>query len=470
MMIELTPFLNKKLNIPLYIQLYQYIKKEIEVGGIPSGTILPSIRYLSRHLHVSKNTVENAYQQLTAEGYTESRPRSGIKVLPLEKPLLPLRQLEGAIGLDSSRNGEKPAAAYDFKYGDIDLDHFPFKAWKRCLQEVLESGEPGVFMYGEYKGDQGLRIELSKYLFQARGVRCSPEQIVICSGTQHAIGLLCQLLSFRGRRVAAENPGYDGVRSVFLNHGYTVKPISLEADGIDLSQLAESGAKLAYVTPSHQFPYGMVLPIQKRLKLLEWAHLNGAYIIEDDYDSEFRYQGQPIPSLKALDTKESVIYLGTFSKSFLPSVRMSYIVLPAVLSDRFREKLGRYSQSSSPILQRAMYLFMKEGHFERHIRKMKKVYQEKHKTLISAIDKHFGNRVEIVGQKAGLHIVIKVNHHADDFINKAEQHGVKVYPVANFWMNRDDSPQKAVMIGFGGLSEKEIEEGIKRLHKAWHEC
>lgn len=214
----------------------------------------------------------------------------------------------------------------------------------------------------------------------------------------------------------------------------------------------------------------MVLPIQKRLKLLEWAHLNGAYIIEDDYDSEFRYQGQPIPSLKVLDTKESVIYLGTFSKSFLPSVRMSYIVLPAVLSDRFREKLGRYSQSSSPILQRAMYLFMKEGHFERHIRKMKKVYQEKHKTLISAIDKHFGNRVEIVGQKAGLHIVIKVNHHADDFINKAEQHGVKVYPVANFWMNRDDSPQKAVMIGFGGLSEKEIEEGIKRLHKAWHEC
>ncbi|WP_261383085.1 aminotransferase-like domain-containing protein, partial [Bacillus licheniformis] len=160
-------------------------------------------------------------------------------------------------------------------------------------------------------------------------------------------------------------------------------------------------AKLVYITPSHQFPYGMVLPIQKRLKLLEWASREKAYIIEDDYDSEFRYQGRPIPSLKALDKKENVIYLGTFSKSFLPGARLSYIVLPSKLADEFQEKLGRYSQSASPIIQKAMFLFRKEGFFERHIRKMKKVYQEKHKTLISAIKTHFGNAVESSAKKRG---------------------------------------------------------------------
>jgi DNA-binding transcriptional MocR family regulator len=290
---------------------------------------------------------------------------------------------------------------------------------------------------------------------------------VICSGTQYAVGLLCQLLSMNGRLVALENPGYDGVRSVFLNHGCDIQPIGLETDGINLTQLAATRAKLVYITPSHQFPYGMVLPIQKRLKLLEWASREKAYIIEDDYDSEFRYQGRPIPSLKALDKKENVIYLGTFSKSFLPGARLSYIVLPSKLADEFQEKLGRYSQSASPIIQKAMFLFMKEGFFERHIRKMKKVYQEKHKTLISAIKTHFGNDVEIIGEKAGLHILMKTDRHAQDLIHKAEKLGVKVYPVSDFWIKPHESSSSIVMAGFGGLTAAEIEEGISRLRKAW---
>ncbi|WP_326924101.1 PLP-dependent aminotransferase family protein [Bacillus haynesii] len=464
MMIELTPFLNKTVRTPLYIQLYQYIKKEIEEGGISPGTLLPSIRYLSRHLHISKNTVESAYQQLTAEGYTESKPRSGIKVLPLEKPLVPSGHFTYP---ERQKREEEPARRYDFQYGDIDLDHFPFKTWKKCLQDAMNSDSPDLFLYGDRQGDKGLRAELAKYLFQARGVRCSLEQIVVCSGTQSAVSLLCQLLPSNGRVVAAENPGYDGVHSVFLNHGYTIRPIGLEADGIDLSQLAESRAKLAYITPSHQFPYGMVLPIQKRLKLLKWADQNDAYIIEDDYDSEFRYQGQPIPSLKALDTKENVIYLGTFSKCFLPAARLSYIVLPERLTEQFCERFGRYSQSSSPMIQRAMYLFMKEGFFERHIRKMKKVYQEKHQTLISAIEKHFGHEVNIIGEKAGLHILMEVRRDIKDLISKAEKHDVKVYPVSDFWIDPHESPSSIVMVGFGGLSEQDIEEGVKSLYQAW---
>ncbi|MFN2744790.1 PLP-dependent aminotransferase family protein [Bacillus sp. z60-18] len=463
-MIELTPLLDKTVRTPLYIQLYQYIKKEIEEGGIPPGTVLPSIRYLSRHLHISKNTVESAYQQLTAEGYTESRPRSGIKVLPLEKPLFPTRRFTYPV---RQKREEEPSVQYDFQYGDIDLDHFPLKTWKKCLQDAMNSESPDLFLYGDRQGDKGLRAELAKHLFQARGVRCSSEQIVVCSGTQSAVSLLCQLLSSNGRMVAVENPGYDGVRSVFLNHGYATHPIGLEADGIDLSQLKKSRAKLAYITPSHQFPYGMVLPIQKRLKLLKWADQNDAYIIEDDYDSEFRYRGQPIPSLKALDTKDHVIYLGTFSKCFLPAARLSYIVLPQKLTERFRERLGRYSQSSSPMIQKAMYLFMKEGFFERHIRKMKKVYQEKHQTLISAIEKHFGNEVNIIGEKAGLHILMEIRRDIKDLIGKAEKHDVKVYPVSDFWIDPRESPSSIVMAGFGGLSEQDIEEGIERLYQAW---
>ncbi|TWM24829.1 HTH-type transcriptional regulatory protein GabR [Bacillus paralicheniformis] len=466
-MIELTPLLNKQLKTPLYIQLYEYIKKEIETGGIPTGALLPPIRYLCEHLHLSKNTVESAYQQLTAEGYTESRPRIGIKVLPLEKTLIPPGQLKIHTNREPKETGQATAATYDFKYGDIDLSHFPFKTWRRCLQNAMDSGDHELLLYGHHKGDFGLRTELAKYLFQARGVRCAPEQIVICSGTQYAVGLLCQLLSMNGRLVAAENPGYDGVRSVFLNHGCDIQPIGLETDGVNLSQLAATGAKLVYITPSHQFPYGMVLPIQKRLKLLEWASRENAYIIEDDYDSEFRYQGRPIPSLKALDKKENVIYLGTFSKSFLPGARLSYIVLPSKLADEFQEKLGRYSQSASPIIQKAMFLFMKEGFFERHIRKMKKVYQEKHKTLISAIKTHFGNEVEIIGEKAGLHILMKTGRDAQVLIHQAKKLGVKVYPVSDFWLEPHESSSSIVMAGFGGLSAVEIEEGISRLRKAW---
>ena len=201
-MIELTPLLNKQLKTPLYIQLYEYIKKEIEAGGIPAGALLPPIRYLCEHLHLSKNTVESAYQQLTAEGYTESRPRIGIKVLPLEKTLMPPSQLKIHTNREQKDTGQASAATYDFKYGDIDLSHFPFKTWRRCLQNAMDSGDHDLFLYGDHKGDFGLRTELAKYLFQARGVRCVPEQIVICSGTQYAVGLLCQLLSMHGRLVA----------------------------------------------------------------------------------------------------------------------------------------------------------------------------------------------------------------------------------------------------------------------------
>ncbi|WP_285769204.1 PLP-dependent aminotransferase family protein [Peribacillus sp. SI8-4] len=463
-MLELNPLLNKQNGVSIYVQLYQYIKKGIEEGDIPQGSRLPSIRYLSAQLKISKNTVDNAYQQLMAEGYLESRPRIGLTVLPLEQLLLSPFPRENP---KESVENETPVR-YDFKYGDIDIESFPLQLWKRCLNKALLDEPEQLLQYGPRQGDVGLRTELANYLFQARGVRCSMEQIVICSGTQHALSLILQLLHSDNRSVAMENPGYGGSRSVFRNHGWSIDPISLEHDGMDIERLRESTASVAYITPSHQFPYGMVLPIQKRLSLLEWANHTESFIIEDDYDSEFRYQGRPIPSLKALDTKGNVIYLGTYSKAFLPAARMSYIVLPKRLLEVYHHKCRDYSQSVSPIIQKALYVFMNEGHFTGHIRRMRKVYQKKHHTLIQALNKYMGNRVEIIGQKAGIHLLVKVtNMSTEELVKNAGAAGVKVYGTSSYWMDGKETEPSLVMLGFGGLSEEAIERGVAELYKAW---
>ncbi|WP_340372578.1 PLP-dependent aminotransferase family protein [Peribacillus sp. FSL E2-0218] len=466
-MLELNPLLNKQNGVSIYVQLYQYIKKGIEEGDIPEGARLPSIRYLSAQLTISKNTVDNAYQQLVAEGYLESRPRIGLTVLPLEQSVLSPFSREQQMNPKVSVDHDTPVK-YDFKYGDIDIESFPLQLWKRCLNKALLEEPEQLLQYGPRQGDVGLRTELTNYLFQSRGVRCSMEQIVICSGTQHALSLILQLLHSQGQSVAMENPGYGGSRAVFNNHGWSIEPISLEQDGMDIERLRKSKAKVAYITPSHQFPYGMVLPIQKRLSLLEWAKHNDSFIIEDDYDSEFRYQGQPIPSLKALDTNGSVIYLGTYSKSFLPAARMSYIVLPERLLGVYHHRCSLYSQSVSPIIQKALYVFMNEGHFTSHIRKMRKVYQKKHQTLILALNKHMGNLVEIIGQKAGVHLLVKVkNTSTAELVDKAKAAGVRVYETSSYWLDGKETEPSLVMLGFGGLSEEEIEEGIAVLRNAW---
>ncbi|WP_408011347.1 PLP-dependent aminotransferase family protein [Pseudalkalibacillus sp. A8] len=475
-MIALTPLLKKMSKKPLYVQLYQYIKEEIEKGAIYSGTLLPSIRQLSQHLEVSKNTVEGAYQQLLAEGYVESIPRVGLRVLSLEDTLASYRQIESdhtaakqAASNEGYNNTEtnELSIRYDFIYGDVDVEHFPMKLWNKYLQKALTVENSKLLMYGDPFGDRGLREELSQYLLQARGFTCSSEQIVICSGTQHAISILSQLLSLQGSLVAIEEPGYDGVRSVFINQACKVIPVPLEADGISVSDLQASNAKAVYLTPSHQLPNGMIMPIQKRLMLLHWAYEHHTYIIEDDYDSEFRYQGQPVPALKALDKRESVIYLGTFSKCFLPSIRVSYLVLPPMLVQLYKLRLYNYNQASSPIIQRALYLFMRNGDFERHIRRMRKIYHLKHKTLLNAIDRYLGDKVEVIGEKSGLHILLKVPGQMDhELIKKALNYGVQVYSTSKFWYNKQQHDPSTLMLGFGSLSVEEIEDGIRLLREA----
>ncbi|MGM7723081.1 PLP-dependent aminotransferase family protein [Metabacillus sp. Hm71] len=458
---ELTPFLNKELPESLYSQLYHWIKKEIEEGRLLPGMKMPSIRQLTTHLKVSRNTVEAAYQQLQSEGYLESVPKSGIWVAEIEKPLLHPLEVEHPIMLECKPSSK---VLVDFEYGNVDLDKFPLKQWKKCLSDAVDQENNWLFQYSENQGEFELRREISNYLLQSRGVRSAPEQILITAGTQASMALICHLLALREKTVAMEEPGYSGVRSVLEDQGCYIDPVPLEKDGLSVEHIQTSRAKAVYVTPSHQFPFGMVLSISKRMRLLKWAYQTGGYIIEDDYDGEFRYRGHPIPSLKSLDEQERVIYLGTFSKSFLPSARLSFIVLPPSLMDQYSQKFAAYNQSVSPIIQRAMALFMQKGEFERHIRRMRKMYQRKHQALLRSIEQYMGTQVKIVGEKSGLHILLKLKGvTASELIENGLQKGVKVYSPSRFWHNPNTEGNSYIMLGFGGLSIEEIEKGVRLL-------
>ncbi|WP_233523024.1 MocR-like pyridoxine biosynthesis transcription factor PdxR [Peribacillus saganii] len=460
-----TLFLDKNATLPLYVQLYEYIKTEIEFGRMQAGEKLPSIRFLSKELQVSKQTIENAYQQLASEGYVESRPKSGFIVVQIEEQVIIPTHSKA---LDLPEPAATPKIVYDFKYGDIELELFPKRIWRQCINAALDGATEDILLYGLPQGSSELRDEIRKYVRKARGITCSAEQIFIFGGTQQSIGFLARLLSLRNNNVAMENPGYEGVRSVFLDEGCYIVPISLEKDGICIEELQDVAARALYVTPSHQFPMGMVLPVGKRLQLLHWACEANSYIIEDDYDGEFRYIGKPIPSLKSLDKDERVVYCGTFSKCFLPAARISYVILPPSLVEQGIEVITPYSQSASPILQKALAIFMKEGYFERHIRRMRTVYQQKHQVLLKSIGEYMGDHVEIIGQRAGLHILIKLREgDADTLIRKAAEHGIQVYSPAKNWLEEDQVPACFVMLGFGGLSKEMIGKGIKQLANIW---
>lgn len=466
---ERTPFLDGNSRIPLYVQLYEYFKEEIETERINENSKLPSIRQLSLHLKISRNTVETAYQQLIAEGYAESKPKSGIVVLKMETKLNNTN-LEKEVGryLKKQPTIVQNNSYIDFQYGDIEVDKFPLREWRRCIVNAVSTSNSALFTYGDKQGHLGLREEIAHYLFQARGVECDPSDIVLCAGTQQSILLISYLLELFNQKVAMEEPGYDGVRSVLEKHHCQIIPIPVEQDGVNLQTVRNSQVKALYLTPSHQFPLGMVLSISKRKKLLQWAYEEKAYLIEDDYDSEFRYIGQPIPSLKSLDHFDRVIYLGTFSKAFLPAARVSYLVLPKDLIGKYKEEFSFLHQAISPIIQEALFQFMQSGDFAKHIRRMRKTYQSKHKKLIECLQKYLGEDVNIIGQRAGLHLLIQHKHQeASDLILKAEKVGVKVYPTKTFWKNPGKEEKNILMLGYGGLSEAEIEAGVIKLKSAW---
>ncbi|MDH4424792.1 MULTISPECIES: PLP-dependent aminotransferase family protein [Bacillus] len=462
-MLELTPNLNTQSKIALYVQLYEYIKKEIKDGTIPAFTKLPAKRKLAIYLQVSKNTVEAAYEQLLAEGYIESISRKGYFVCKIEQMI----HVEGSEDRIAEISFRERDYIFDFTQTGVDTNTFPFNMYRKLINDVWQPHNNELLFLGHPQGEVSLREEIAKYLYESRGVRCSPSQIVLGAGTQILVKLLFQLL--QGSCYAVENPGYHRKMVAFEQGENRVQMLSLDRDGICIADLENSDANVVFVTPSHQFPYGMIMPITRRMQLLQWAKKEeGRYIIEDDYDSEFRYSGKPIPALQGLDTDGKVIYMGTLSKALLPSLRMSYIVLPKNLINKYQKQYLFYTQSVSRIDQEVIRKFLNEGHFEKHIHKMRVVYRKKRDRLVFEIEKYFADQVEVIGEDSGLHILLKVHNgmREEDLITEAAKHRIKVYPVSTYYKD-GTAPGNIVLLGFAILSEEEIVKAIQLLSTAW---
>ncbi|MBM7602704.1 GntR family transcriptional regulator/MocR family aminotransferase [Metabacillus crassostreae] len=466
-MIEITLILDNKNSKPMYIQLANHIKQEILCGRIKPNEKLPSKRNLANHLGLSINTIQSAYEQLSAEGYVESKPRKGLFVTTVNHDLK-INQNQSCEKVDSKTKLIQEKPMIDFNSGKVDLQLFPYSIWRKLTLQSLYEDEGKLFYMGNPQGEVNLREQISAHLYASRGVRCSPEQIVIGAGIQVLLGLLCLIIG-KEHTYALENPGFHRTRITLQDLGVQTVPISLDEDGINITHLKKTDANVVYVTPSHQFPNGMIMPISRRMELLKWAEEKNRYIIEDDYDGEYRYKGKPIPSLQGLDKNEKVVYLGTFSKSLIPSIRISYIVLPSSLLNRYEEHFTIYKQTVSRLHQDTLFRFINDGHWDSHLNKMRTLYRKKHETLTSAIKNLLGEKVKVIGQKSGLHIVLEVknNMNENELISKAASKGVKVYPLSIYYQDGLQSKVHRILLGFGGLTETEIHIGIRLLKVAW---
>lgn len=450
---------------PIYIQIYDYIKHEILKGTLLAGTCLPSHRNLALQLGVSRITVESAYQQLSAEGYVESKPKRGIFVVEVDVDVIPNQQQILSYPLEKIRN---ELIRFDCSQGNIDQTVFPLSNWKRAIQECLLQYENDLFTKEDPQGEQILRTHIATYLYHARGVHCTPNQIIIGAGTQPLLWLLLQLLG-KQKSYAIENPGFHRVKAIIQSCGLPSHPVPLDEKGINMSSLHDCKANVAYVTPSHQFPYGMIMPLSRRLELLKWANDCSGYIIEDDYDGEFRYVGKPIPSLQGLDSNERVIYMGTFSKSFLPSLRMGYIVLPNHLLDTYNNLNGIFKQTVSKIPQLALASFIHKGDWDRHLNRVRTLYKKKHHTLVKSLLSQMGTNIDILGDQSGLHIVLHIHNgmNEQELIQSAAEKHVKVYPLSIYDSVNNLQKEAYILLGFGGIPIDAIETVVTLLKEAW---
>lgn len=454
-------FLNNSSPVPLYKQLYNQIREHILSGKLPADSRLPSVRDMASELSASRNTVDGAYQELYAEGYLYSKPRSGYFVSALDQDVAS-KSLSTKHENHEHLPGPPACFAYDFHPARLAPESFPTELWRKCFVESLRQNNQQLVQYGEPQGDWGLRCSIQSYLERSRGVHCHPDQIVICAGLHHSLDIAAHLLKAHHSVVAVENPGYHLPRSVFLNNSYRISPIPVGPGGIDLNLLKASNSTIAYVTPSHQLPLGYVMPVTNRLGLIEWAESGDRFIIEDDYDSELRYQGKPIPSLQGLRPDGNIIYTGTFSKILSPALRLSYMVLPDPLLAVYRQLYRDYFSSVSLLEQRTMAKFMEQGHWERHIRRMRMTYKKKHDILLQSIETHFGKRAVVIGQGAGLHVVLMLPntlHSEAKILDRARQKGIRLFPFSEFYV--DGQPDATtLLLGFGGMNISEIEQGI----------
>ncbi|PLT28779.1 MocR-like pyridoxine biosynthesis transcription factor PdxR [Peribacillus deserti] len=449
---------------PLYDQLYEYIKKEIMEGRLVYQTKMPSKRKLSEFLQISQNTVESAYEQLVAEGYLDAVPRKGYYVMAYEDLAYVNKQKLSERVITGKQESER----FHFHPSRIDSAPFPFSRWRKYAKDMISEEHMDLLALGNFKGEMELRQEISSYLYHSRGVVCSPEQIIIGSGTEYLLPQLVHLLGDESV-YAIEEPGYQLTKHILSIRNKEVIPVLVDEEGIMVEDLKTTGATTAYVTPSHQFPYGSVLSINRRTQLLNWAHSSNAhYIIEDDYDSEFRYTGKSIPSLQSMDKAEKVIYLSTFSKSLMPSLRIGYMVLPPKLLEKYQREFSFYSSSVSRFDQHILARFMKEGDFEKHLNRMRKIYRRKLETVVDLL-RPYNKKIGIIGESAGLHIILTVDNgmNEKELIDKASAASIRIYGLSKYSLIKREEAVPSIVLGFAGIPQEDLVTAIGMLLESW---
>ncbi|MGJ3245015.1 MAG: PLP-dependent aminotransferase family protein [Elainellaceae cyanobacterium] len=457
--------LDRTSPIPLLRQIYLELRDRILKGNLPAGQKLPSSRELAHHLNVSRNSVLDAYDQLIAEGYLESRPRSGTYVAqgaywkfidPAPSPV----PSDASLYLTSTD-------LIDFRSGIPALDAFPRKRWSQLAQQAFQDAPADALSYGLPQGCAELRIALAHYLQKTRGVRCNAEQLIITNGATQAYSLIAKLLTSPGDSIIIEDPVPTEIRQIFSGFGLSLRSVPVDACGLQTEELPRDRTpRFALITPSHQFPMGCVLTIQRRIELLRYAQHTHGYVIEDDYDSEFRYEGTPVNSLQGM-APEQVIYVGTFSKTLLPSLRLGYMVLPSSLVEPCRHLKRLSDLHSSSLEQLTLTQFIQQGYLERHIARMRKLYRSRRDVLKHCLDHHFGDRIRLLGDSTGLHLVAEFRdlYFSPSLLEAIANQKVRVYPVSHYALN-PMTHQNQIVLGYGNMSISDIECGIERLKAA----
>ena len=473
---------------PMFQRVYEALRAEILEGRLGPAARLPSSRALAADLGVSRTTVLLAYDQLLSEGYVSGRVGSGTFVAS-ELPETALRAAPKVSDTTTrsdparlSRYGERAtslevvppvrpgAVRYDFRYGLPPVEEFPHETWRRILARRARAASLKSLRYGPPEGIDALRNAIAGYLRRSRAVACRPEQVIVVNGSQQALDMTARALLDPGDAVVLEEPHYQGARKVFQAAGARLVAAPVDSEGLDAARLPEeaAGARLVYVTPSHQFPTGATMTLARRLALLGWAQRVGAYVLEDDYDSEFRYEGRPIESMQGLDRANRVIYAGTFSKVMYPALRVGYVVLPEPLIESFTAVKWLTDRHTPTLEQEALADFIAEGHFERHLRRSRTRNSARRGALLGALDDHFGARVEVRGANAGVHLIAWIPElRADDVagvVDRAWKAGVGVYPIAGYYL--EPPPTAGIMLGYASLNERDIRAGVRLLATA----
>lgn len=457
---ELTVKLDPNGELPMYEQLCRFVMDEIQNGRMDAGAKLPSKRNLCQHLKISRATVETAYGILLAEGYIRSVPKSGYYV----QPVIPMVQQRKLVKESYIAKQAVQKYQYEFSTSAVDTTVFPYATWAKIFKETIYA-RPDLLQRGAPQGDEELRQELCDFLYQYRGVHCEPEQMIIGAGMEYLLDMLLQLLDIKAV-IALEDPGYAASYRIMENHGRKVLPIPVDEKGMRIDELAKSCAQIAYVTPSHQFPMGAAMPIGRRMQLLSWADQEeDRFLIEDDYDSEFRYATRPIPALQGLSANQKVIYIGTFSRSIAPSIRVAYMVLPNRLLGAYHQRFGTSASTVSRFEQQTLYRFIQGGHYGRHLRRVGNLYRARCTALTQGLEQVCG--MQVLGNQAGLHLLaIHPGLTEAELVSRATDEGIRVMGLSRYC--RCNVPfENGLVMGFAGMSPEEIGFAIRKLKKAW---